>query len=87
MGEVLSQDDLNALFGELSLETKEPPAQEVDKTDGSITQDDLNALFGELSLGTKEPPVQETKSVENAGGSENLSQEQIDALLEELLNG
>jgi arsenate reductase-like glutaredoxin family protein len=87
MGEALSQDDLNALFGDLSLETKETPAQKIDKTDKSITQDDLNALFGELSLGIKEPPVQETKSVESAGGSENMTQDQIDALLEELLNG
>jgi hypothetical protein len=52
-----------------------------------LSQDDLNALFGELSLGTKEPLVQEAKSVESAGGSENLTQDQIDALLEELLNG
>ncbi len=87
MGEVLSQDDLNALFGELSLETKETPAEKTDNTNGLLSQDDLNALFGELSLGTKEPPVQETKSVESAGGSENLTQDQIDALLEELLNG
>jgi flagellar motor switch protein FliM len=87
MSEVLSQDDLNALFGELSLETKEKPVQEIEKTDGSISQDDLNALFGELSLEIKEPPVQEIKSVEDAGGSESLSQDQIDALLEELLNG
>lgn len=57
----------------------------------SLSQDDLDALFGGLTTGTEDAEPKETKpkieapEIESAEGGENLTQEQIDALLKEML--
>jgi len=97
MGDVLSQSDLDALFGNSA------PAK---SEDSGLSQSDLDALFGDItsaegsgtgeaSGATEAPealnltqPGQEPGQDAGAGpssGSETMSQDEIDKLLAELL--
>jgi hypothetical protein len=83
MGDGLSQDDLNNLFGDIQLEAK---AHEESKNDDGLSQNDLDALFGDIQAETKKPrDIKEVKNIESLEGSEVLSQDQIDELLKSLL--
>jgi len=84
MGDGLSQDDLDALFGDIQSEKKTP--KEI-KISDSLSQEDLDNLFGDIQLETKKPkePI-ETKNVETLEGGETLTQDQIDELLKAMLD-
>jgi hypothetical protein len=69
MGDGLSQDDLDALFGDIQSEKKTP--KEI-KISDSLSQEDLDNLFGDIQFETEKPA--ETK---NADG---LSQGDLDNL-------
>jgi hypothetical protein len=73
MDESLSQNDLDALFGDLQVETKK--LQDA-KEDGSLSQNDLDALFGDLQVETKKP--------QEITGDGSLSQNDLDALFGDL---
>jgi len=84
MGDALSQDDLDILFGDIQSEKK--TTKEIKISDG-LSQQDLDSLFGDIQLEakkTKEPI--ETKDVETLEGSETLTQDQIDELLKAMLD-
>ena len=84
MGDGLSQDDLDNLFGDIQLEAK---AHKEAKNDDGLSQDDLDALFGDLQTESRKPQeIKEVNNIENLEGSEVLSQDQIDELLKSLLN-
>jgi hypothetical protein len=89
---MLSQDDLNALMGDLS-EDKEEMAtlQKVESNsfnqlEGFLSQDDLNALMGGFSENKREEKtivlMQETTDATTNESSEIMSQDEIDKLLE-----
>jgi hypothetical protein len=83
MGDGLSQDDLDNLFGDIQLEAK---AQKETNNDG-LSQNDLDALFGDIQTETKKPRVvKNVTNIDSLEGSEVLSQDQIDELLKSLLN-
>ncbi len=88
MGELLSQDDLNALLGGLSEEKEAWPGHKAaiigGESDGLLSQDDLDALLGgapECNLAGQEAviPNPEAPATENKG--ESMSQDEIDELL------
>jgi RNAse (barnase) inhibitor barstar len=87
--EALSQNDLDALFGDLQAEVKKPlDAKEaknieaLESTDGSLSQNDLDALFGDLQAEVKKPlEVKEVSNIDTLEGNDVLSQDQIDELL------
>jgi hypothetical protein len=84
MGDGLSQDDLDNLFGDMQLEAK---AQKEAKNDDGLSQADLDALFGDIEVEAQKPhKIKEVKNIESLEGSEVLSQDQIDELLKSLLN-
>jgi hypothetical protein len=86
MGDGLSQDDLNNLFGDIQLEAKARTRKEA-KNDDGLSQNDLDALFGDLQVETKKPrEVKEVKNIESLEDNEVLSQDQIDELLKSFLN-
>jgi len=84
MGDALSQDDLDILFGDIQSEKK--TTKEIKISDG-LSQQDLDSLFGDIQLEAKKPkePI-ETKDVETLEGSETLTQDQIDELLKAMLD-
>jgi hypothetical protein len=85
MGDGLSQDDLDNLFGDIQLEAK---AHKEAKNDDGLSQDDLDNLFGDIQTESKKPrEVKEVKNIESLEDNEVLSQDQIDELLKSLLNG
>ena len=79
----LSQADLDALWGDLGGSPE--PAKEEPGGVAGLSQDDLNALWGEAGLSLAEPPPAPAAPEPAASsGSENLSQEDIDRMLEEM---
>jgi len=84
MGDALSQDDLDILFGDIQSEKK--TTKEI-KISDALSQQDLDSLFGDIQLEAKKPkePI-ETKDVETLEGSETLTQDQIDELLKAMLD-
>jgi len=84
MGDALSQDDLDTLFGDIQSEKK--TTKEI-KISDALSQQDLDSLFGDIQLEAKKPkePI-ETKDVETLEGSETLTQDQIDELLKAMLD-
>jgi len=84
MGDGLSQDDLDNLFGDIQLEAK---AQKETNNDDGLSQNDLDALFGDIQAEVKKPRVvKDVPNIDCLEGSEVLSQDQIDELLKSLLN-
>jgi hypothetical protein len=84
MGDGLSQDDLDNLFGDIQLEAK---AHKKAKNDDELSQDDLDALFGDIQTESKKPrEIKEVKNIESLEDNEVLSQDQIDELLKSFLN-
>lgn len=84
MGDGLSQDDLDNLFGDIQLEAK---AQKETNNDDGLSQNDLDALFGDIQAEVKKPRVaRDVTNIESLESNEVLSQEQIDELLKSLLN-
>jgi hypothetical protein len=75
MENLLSQDDLNALFGETPENTKTVAQKELKGMENLLSQDDLNALFGETSENTTVVAEKELKGMENL-----LSQDDLNAL-------
>jgi hypothetical protein len=85
MGNGLSQDDLDNLFGDIQLEAK---AHKEAKNDDGLSQDDLDTLFGDIQTESKKPrEVKEVKNIESLEDNEVLSQDQVDELLKSFLNG
>ena len=73
----LSQSDLDALFADLTPETAQEPAE----------PSDMDKLMSELAaLGVDTTPEkQQAAPIDSPSDNETLSQDQIDALLKELL--
>lgn len=69
MGDALSQDDLDALFGDIQSEKK--TTKEI-KISDALSQEDLDNLFGDMQLEAKKPA--EAKNVDG------LSQQDLDNL-------
>ncbi len=87
----LSQSDLDALFSDFEPTRDQRSAQpadlQQDPTQQTAQQTDLDKLMADLAaLGVDTTPEpQETAPVSSLPDNESLSQDQIDALLEELL--
>lgn len=94
MADLISQDDLDALWGSLSGDESKgaTPAKEEKAPDQTgISQADLDALWGDLGLPTEEThgagsaaPAPAPLPMEESSGGESLSQEEIDRLLAEM---
>ena len=93
MGELLSQDDLNALLGGSSEEERAVPRKEatiVGDMGSLLSQDDLNALLGGVPESKAAAPREkiatiEMPATENKG--ESMSQDEIDELLAQFDRG
>ncbi|OPY01388.1 MAG: hypothetical protein A4E61_01650 [Syntrophorhabdus sp. PtaB.Bin184] len=83
----LSQSDLDALFADLELPGTEKPAPQADLAQAQTRQTDLDRLMADLEAlhANTAPEPQETTPASPPSDSENLSQDQIDALLKEFL--
>ena len=85
MGELLSQDDLNALLGGSSEEQGKPPKREQTivgiEIGGLLSQDDLNDLLATVSSGTQQPPQRQEATIVDADIGSLLSQDDLNALL------
>ena len=83
----LSQSDLDALFADLEPAGTEQPAPQTDAAQAQTQQADLDKLMADLeALGVNTTPEpEEAAPVSSPPDSESLSQEQIDALLKEML--
>lgn len=84
MGNELSQDDLNALFGDI--ESEKNTSKEI-KTGDALLQEDMNDLLDNIWSEIKKPEEpMEAKNAETTEGSETLTQDQIDELLKAMLD-
>ena len=87
MGDILSQDDLNSLFGGSLCNEKVAPRKEETiisaDLEGLLSQDDLNSHLGGLSENQKTALREEPKVVDvpATGESGSMSQDEIDELL------
>jgi hypothetical protein len=85
MGELLSQDDLNALLGGSSEEQGVASRKEVTIVGADIasllSQDDLNALLAVEFSDTQETPQRQDATIVGADMGNLLSQDDLNALL------
>jgi flagellar motor switch protein FliM len=85
MGELLSQDDLNALLGGSSEEQQTTPIKEATIAGADIasllSQDDLNALFATESSDTQQAPQRQEATIVGVDMGSLLSQDDLNALL------
>lgn len=83
----LSQSDLDALFAGLDPAGTEQPAPQAGTAEPQNEEIDLDRLMADLeAIGVNTTPEhQEAAPANSPSDSENLSQDQIDALLKEFL--
>jgi flagellar motor switch protein FliM len=85
MGELLSQDDLNALLGGSSEEQRATPRKEATIAGADIgsllSQDDLDALLTTDSSDTQQAPQRQEATIVGVDIGSLLSQDDINALL------
>jgi flagellar motor switch protein FliM len=85
MGELLSQDDLNALLGGSSEEQGKPPKREQTivgaEIGGLLSQDDLNDLLATGSSGLQQTPQKQETTILGVDIGSLLSQDDLNALL------
>jgi len=74
----LSQSDLDALFADIAPDTAQRPAEPSD-------MDNLMSELTALGVNTTPEKQEAAPAVDSLSDSESLSQDQIDALLKELL--